>query len=512
MLPYTRILVHCAFILQAVFISGCATVPHDIPKTTSVFITDTSDTHFGKLLASGAEAYGDQSGFFPLGQGMDALGARLRMLDKAERGVDLQYFLMKDDTAGRVMLHALLKAADRGVRIRFLLDDIFTSAPDRNLLLINQHPNIEVRLFNPISRRGMHWLNFIGNFRQANRRMHNKSFTVDNAVSIVGGRNIADEYFQLKKTEVFSDFDILAFGPIASDILKSFDSYWNHTLAIPIEQLSSEVEAGALEAERVLIDAREDAAYSEIYQEALQSQLLQELITGQQSFFKASASVLADDPEKLENKISVEHNKLAGEIGELLSIAEREVIFISPYYVPGKNGVEIMRKLGEKGIRVVVATNSLASNNHVPVHSGYARYRKDTIRAGVELYEARADAGRVTQAGSNGADQFTLHTKLILVDRRYLFVGSLNLDPRSIDINAEMGLLIDSEEMTGALVDVLDGLMPSLAYHVVLNAKGQLEWRGVIDGAEVVETSEPQAGRWLRFKAWVMRIGPESQL
>ena len=191
---------------------------------------------------------------------MDALGARLRMLEKAEKSVDLQYFLMKDDTAGRVMLHALLKAADRGVRIRFLLDDIFTSAPDRNLLLINQHPNVEVRLFNPISRRGMHWLNFVGNFRQANRRMHNKSFTVDNAVSIVGGRNIADEYFQLKKTEVFADFDVLAFGPIASDILKSFDAYWNHTLAIPIEQLSSEVEAGALQAERALFDARGDVA------------------------------------------------------------------------------------------------------------------------------------------------------------------------------------------------------------------------------------------------------------
>jgi putative cardiolipin synthase len=440
---------------------------------------------------------------------MDALGARLRMLEKAEKSVDLQYFLMKDDTAGRVMLHALLQAADRGVRIRFLLDDIFTSAPDRNLLLINQHPNVEVRLFNPISRRGMHWLNFIGNFRQANRRMHNKSFTVDNAVSIVGGRNIADEYFQLKKTSVFADFDVLAFGPIASDILTSFDAYWNHKLAIPIEQLSSEVDAGVLEVERALVDAEVGATYAEVYEEALQSQLLQELITGQQSFFEANARVLADDPEKLENKVSVEHKKLVGELVTVLSNAEREVIFISPYFVPGKNGMELIRALAEKDIRVVVATNSLASNNHVPVHSGYTRYRKDTIRAGAELYEARADAERT---GDDGADKFTLHTKLILVDRRYLFVGSLNLDPRSIDINAEMGLLIDSEEMTGALANVLDQMIPDRAYRVDLNAKGKLEWRGLIDGATVVETSEPQAGRWLRFKAWIMKIGPESQL
>jgi putative cardiolipin synthase len=339
--------------------------------------------------------------------------------------------------------------------------------------------------------------------------MHNKSFTVDNAVSIVGGRNIADEYFQLKKTSVFADFDVLAFGPIASDILTSFDAYWNHKLAIPIEQLSSEVDAGVLEVERALVDAEVGATYAEVYEEALQSQLLQELITGQQSFFEANARVLADDPEKLENKVGIEHKKLVGELVTVLSNAEREVIFISPYFVPGKNGMELIRALAEKDIRVVVATNSLASNNHVPVHSGYTRYRKDTIRAGAELYEARADAERT---GDDGADKFTLHTKLILVDRRYLFVGSLNLDPRSIDINAEMGLLIDSEEMTGALADVLDQMIPDRAYRVDLNAKGKLEWRGLIDGATVVETSEPQAGRWLRFKAWIMKIGPESQL
>jgi len=472
----------------------------------------TGDSHFDRLLADWADAHGDKSGFFPLGQGMDALGARLRILEKAEKSVDLQYFLMKDDTAGRVMLQAMLQAADRGVRIRFLLDDIFTEAPDRNLMLINQHPNIEVRLFNPISRRGVQLLNFVGNFRQANRRMHNKSFTADKAVSIVGGRNIADEYFQLNETAVFSDFDVLAIGPIASEILRSFDAYWNFAFAIPIEQLSSEVPAGTLEQERALIDARAGATYARVYEKALQSSLLQELIAGQQSFFEAEARVLADDPEKLENEIGIEHKKLMAELNELLLGAEREVTFISPYYVPGENGVELLRSLSAKGVRVVVATNSLASNNHVPVHSGYARYRKDTIRAGVELYEARADARRKSQVSDQDSEKFTLHTKLILVDRRYLFVGSLNLDPRSIDINAEMGLLIDSSEMTSTFADALDELIQTMSFRVKLNSKGRLEWHGTVDGAEVVEKSEPQASAWLRFKAWVLRIGPESQL
>ena len=178
-------------------------------------------------------------GFFPFVFGLDALGARLEMADRAEASIDLQYFLMKDDAAGAVMSDALLRAADRGVRVRFLLDDVFTSAPDSGLLNLSAHPNIEVRLFNPISRRGLHSLNFIGHFRRANRRMHNKSFTVGNAISIVGGRNLADEYFQLKDDAVFSDFDVLAFGPIAGQVSNSFDTYWNHRLAIPIEQLAT---------------------------------------------------------------------------------------------------------------------------------------------------------------------------------------------------------------------------------------------------------------------------------
>ena len=176
------------------------------------------------------------SGFYPLRQGMDALGVRLRLAERAEKSIDMQYFLMKLDTAGVVMANALLKSADRGVRVRFLLDDVFTTVPDRSFLLMNQHPNIEIRIFNPVSRRGVYAFNFIGQFSQANRRMHNKSFTVDNSISVVGGRNIADEYFELKADAVFVDFDVLAVGPIAAEISNSFDEYWNHSRAVPIEQ------------------------------------------------------------------------------------------------------------------------------------------------------------------------------------------------------------------------------------------------------------------------------------
>lgn len=204
--------------------------------------------------------------------------------------------------------------------------------------------------------------------------------------------------------------------------------------------------------------------------------------------------------------------RLAKELGEIIRNAQSEVIFISPYYVPGKGGVQLVRDLVAKGVRVVILTNSLASNNHVAVHSAYARYRRDVIRAGAELYEARADAARELSGNKEGPDTLTLHTKAFLIDRRQLFVGSLNLDPRSIEINAEMGLLIDSEAMVGSFTQGLDQELASLTYRVLENEKGELEWHGRINNKEVIEAKEPLTGWWLRFKAWLMKIAPESQL
>jgi putative cardiolipin synthase len=500
-------------LLGSILFSGCATVPFDEPKTYSETITDTADTRLGRGVHKWTQEHGGLSGIYPLSQGMDALGARLRLAEIAERSIDLQYFLMKDDTAGLVMMNALLKAADRGVRVRFLLDDIFTTSADRNLLLLNQHPNIEVRLFNPVSRRGLSsGLNFVADFRQANRRMHNKSFTVDNQISIVGGRNIADEYFQLKQGSVFIDFDVLAMGPVAAEISQSFDQYWNHSRAIPMEQVADNKNNEDLETVRANIAREFDGLYDDVYGQALESQLLQDLIASREPAFPAYAVVLSDSPDKLINDIGEEHMQLANDLLDVLHSAREEIIFISPYYVPGKGGVELVRQLVDKGVRVIVLTNSLASNNHTPVHSGYARYRKDVIRAGVELYEARANAAGETQGAIEGVETMTLHTKAFLIDRRYLFVGSLNLDPRSIEINAEMGLLIDSADLVSGFTDNADERLATLAYRVVLNEQGQLEWHGRINGEDVVETREPLASPWLRFKAWFMGIAPESQL
>ena len=492
--------------------AGCATVSFDQPKSYSEAYSNTGDTRLGKGVAEWTARHGGLSGFYPLRKGMDALGVRLRLAEIAEESIDLQYFLMKNDTAGAVIANALLKAADRGVRVRFLLDDIFTTVPDRSFLLINQHPNIEIRIFNPLSRSGIWALNYVGDFSQANRRMHNKSFTVDNAVSVVGGRNLADEYFQLKKDSVFVDFDVLALGPIAEDISTSFDQYWNHSRAVPIDQFTSDKKNEDLQTVRADIAADLDDIYETVFRRALRSQLLQDLIADRQPLYVAPARVLADHPDKLINEIDEKHMQLAKNLGEVIRRAETEVIFISPYYVPGEGGVNLVRDLVAKGVRVVILTNSLASNNHVPVHSAYTRYRKDVVNAGAELYEARANAARELEDDESGPGVLTLHTKAFYIDRRYLFVGSLNLDPRSIEINAEMGLLIDSKPMVQALLQGGEQRLSTLTYRVLVNDRGKLEWHTRIDNQEVIETKEPLTGWWLRFKAWFMKIAPESQL
>lgn len=499
-------------LVVAGLLAGCATVSFDQPKSYSIALTNTGDTRLGKAVADWTALHEGLSGFYPLTKGMDALGVRLRLAERAQKSIDLQYFLMKNDTAGAVMVNALLKSADRGVRVRFLLDDIFTTVPDRTFLLMDQHPNIEIRIFNPLSRRGIWAFNYIGDFSQANRRMHNKSFTVDNAISVVGGRNIADEYFQLKKDSVFVDFDVLALGPIVADISKSFDQYWNHSRAVPVEQFITAKKNEDLQTVRANVAAKLDDIYETVYRKALNSQLLQDLIADRQPLFVGPARVLADNPDKLINKIDEAHMQLAKDLSGVVRRAETEIIFISPYYVPGDRGVQLIRDLVAKGVRVVILTNSLASNNHVPVHSAYARYRRDVVKAGAELYEMRANAARELEGDEKGPEVLTLHTKAFLIDRRYLFVGSLNLDPRSIKINAEMGLLIDCEPMVRPFMQGAEERLSAVTYRVLVNDKGKLEWHTRIDKQEVIETKEPLTGWWLRFKAWFMKIAPESQL
>ena len=500
-------------LIPFILLAGCHSGPIDYPRTYSEVIVDTQDTHLGREVGAWQQSHPGVSGFYPLLRGLDGLGARLALMDRAERTIDAQYFLMTSDTAGLIFAGKLLEAADRGVRVRFLLDDIYTTVDDDVLVLLDQHPNIDMRLFNPLSRKGRHWLNFFGDFKRANRRMHNKSFTVDNQVSIVGGRNIGEEYFDLNAGTEFRDFDMLALGTVAGEIAKTFDRYWNHKLSVPMEAFASQEKKPDLAAARARVSQEKRDIAASVYARAVGSSLIQDLMVDRTLLFPAGAEVVTDDPEKLLNRVGPDHKVLATRMAEVVANAQSEVIIVTPYFIPRKTGVELLRGLTQRGVRVLVLTNSLAANNHVPVHAAYARYRHRLLRADVELYEMRVDATRMPQKEDDKLfDAVTLHSKVIMVDRRHTFVGSLNLDPRSIDLNSEMGVLIDSPIMSESLGQRFLERLPESAYQVIRDKRGRLRWHAEVDGREVIEKDEPQAGFWRRFKVFMSRGIPENQL
>jgi putative cardiolipin synthase len=503
--------------LTAVYVilllAGCASAPLDYPKSESTAITTTDDTYLAKASLDWREEAPERDAFYPLTQGLDAFGMRLALIGRAERTIDAQYFMMKPDSAGLVFVTELMEAADRGVRVRLLLDDIFTTVDDSIFVLLNEHPNVEMRLFNPIARKGVYAINYIGNFSLANRRMHNKSLTVDNQVAIVGGRNIAEEYFQLEEGGEFIDFDSLAAGPIVREISASFDTYWNHQLAVPMDAFYDDIDLTELGSLRERMNTAMAEVGDSVYAKAINSPMLLSLVDETLPPFIADARMIVDDPQKLLEEVSQEQKIVATEIGKALLAAKKEVLLFTPYFIPGKRGMEVIEQVRSNGVRVVLLTNSLATNNHTSVHSAYASYRKRVLKAGVELWEARADAADVMlEDGTTESQKLTLHTKGIIIDRRYVFVGSLNLDPRSIDINTEMGVMIDSEPLAKLAVESSLDQIPGMAYRLKLDEKGRIRWHATIDGQEVVETKEPHTSAWMRFKAWFLKIAPESQL
>ncbi|MEM1449404.1 MAG: phospholipase D family protein [Planctomycetota bacterium] len=497
-----------ALVVALALLPACSTPNFDHPREPSFALDPSVDTQTKRGVDAWRAKNPGPCGFYPLTDGTDALAVRLRLIEAAERTIDAQYFLMKSDSAGYVFAGALHAAAERGVRVRLLLDDIFTTFGDHEMALLDAHPNVEIRLFNPISRRGVGVLNFVHDFRRANRRMHNKSFIVDNQAAVVGGRNIADEYFDLRPEGEFLDFDVLAIGSIASEVSGQFDVFWNHHRSLPLEAVYGKTSEAQLERLRAWVGTDKIDAAKRAYDAAIRSSLMRSFDDASHPLYSATATLMTDRPDKLVNDIAAEHMVLVGELTEVLEESTSEIIVISPYFVPGDVGVAFWRRLVEEGRRVIVLTNSLAANNHTAVHSAYRRYRKDLVRAGVELYEIRAYV-----EGSGGERKaLTLHTKSMIIDSNKLFVGSLNLDPRSIEINSEMGLVIGSEELVARLREPLLVGLQEFAYRVTLDEKGRTRWSARIGDEDVVETSEPQASNWLLFSAWFQAIAPERML
>ena len=500
-----------------ILLAGCASVDFDYPKPESSVMVDTADTYLGRQLtdvvAAQPEGY---SGFVPVGDGIDALAIRLLLAERAEMTIDAQYYLLKDGITGRAFVHALLRAADRGVRVRLLLDDMFTGGYDAGMVGLDSHPNIEIRIFNPFANRSARAWNGLTNFSRINRRMHNKSFTVDNQITLIGGRNIADEYFGAREDAKFGDLDVLAIGPIVQDVSDMFDGYWAHERAAPTGAFADipDDPAAELQRQRGLLEQSSRDVTNTIYAEAVSDQVLEYVETDSSAFIWATYTLAVDSPDKSIKAKAETAPSITTPLREALLSAERELLIMSPYFVPEKNGIEFLTDLRAKGIEITIITNSLAANNQATVHGGYAPSRKPLLKAGVKLFEVRADAdvsGSEFMAASGA--KATLHTKAFVVDRERSFIGSFNFDPRSARINTELGVIINSPELAEALATEIDTNLAAQTFEVFLNEKGKLRWRAFENGEEVIYDKEPQTTWGLRFKAGFYRILPiRSQL
>jgi putative cardiolipin synthase len=495
-------------------LAGCVSVPLDYPKTASSARTPGAGTELGKLREDWLRTHGGDSGFIGLPNGIEALGARLKMMEAAESTIDAQYFILKKDRAGALFTGNMLLAADRGVRVRLLIDDIFTPDADEVLTLLDSHPNIDVRLFNPVSRQGFKYWSFLFDFKRANRRMHNKSFTVDNTLSIVGGRNIGEEYFDLKTEVKFDDYEVLAIGPVVQQVSAGFDAFWNSELSVPIEAFGLRVNSEDLDRFRAYIREQTELGSSGVYAQAVNSRVLTDIREKRITPVAAPATLVTDSPEKLGSEIGdATLATLAGEIGRRFRAAQEEIIIVTPYFVPQERGARLLEELLARGVRIVIVTNSLASTNHVPVHSGYARYRKRLLRAGAEIYEIRADSvGEGTEWGHR-PEFVTLHSKATIVDRSTIFIGSLNFDPRSIFVNSEMGLFVESPDVGGRFTQNLVEDLPAVTFRVQLKEDDSLQWVYEHDGKREVFEREPLAGWGRRAIVPFYRLLPiEDQL
>ena len=510
-------------LLTLLVLTSCASLPPNINAPKTYALQDTNDTKFAKKSRLLIEKSNNESGFFLLSNSLDAYTARIAIIRHAERSIDAQYYMIHNDLTGILFGEQLIKAADRGIRVRLLLDDMDLADRDEGLATVASHPNISIRVFNPFIRSfRSRTSQFLTQFGSVTRRMHNKSLTIDNQITIVGGRNIGDEYFDADPYLAFADLDILAIGPVVKEVSASFDEYWNSALAYPIEILRPDITgeesyAEGIEALEQYVNRDEVYAYKK---RIVGSGLFKNLQNNTVSYSRGTATVLSDHPDKLTGYDTDSSLILISQFNQYLKLLKTEFIIFSPYFVPGKTGTELLSNLSKNGIRVRILTNSLASTDVGIVHAGYAKYRTTLLRAGVELYEMNKVLSREKheeKRGTYGSSKASLHAKSFVLDRKNVFIGSLNLDPRSIVENTEIGIMVSSEDLAEEMVSGFDYISKNLAFRLELitddNGIEHIRWHGLEKGAGKTWNSDPYTSAWQRFCIFILGLMPiESQL
>lgn len=498
-------------VLAAALVVGCTLPPpKGRPGSAALPAEQARLTPIGHAIDTQRAAHPGMVGIYLLNDPATTFAALTHLARTAQRTLDLQYYIWYDDRSGTLLLRELLDAARRGVRVRLLLDDQGTRQLDAELAALDSHPNIEVRLFNPFLARDARWLDFITRFERANRRMHNKVLIADNAALISGGRNIGDSYFGATDGFLFSDLDILAIGAVVDDASQGFDAYWESPSAYPAEQILPPAEDGVLEELDWEADALSLAPKTqEILVAVRENFVVGSLLRGELGLIWAPTDLVIDPPAKGLGPIALE-DLLTIDLRHKLGVPQESVDIISSFFVPTPTLTEDLSILARRGVQVRVLTNSLDATDMAPAHSGYARYRKPLLEAGVELYEMKRVGDQDPKpeaAGPFGSPATTLHAKAVVVDGRRVFIGSYNVDPRSVLLNTEVGFVIDSPQLASAISHTFDMHVPQSAYRLEL-VDGKLRWIERRDDEIVRHEQEPGAGFLKQATVWLFSLIP----
>jgi putative cardiolipin synthase len=449
--------------------------------------------------------------FVPLNRGPDALKMRLALIDSATRSIDAKYFIWHEDHTGSLMLERIIAAADRGVRVRLLIDDIELSQATDEWVAADAHPNISVRIYNPFAIRAKgavgRFLDNLNDFSRVNHRMHNKGIVSDNVVAIIGGRNVADEYHGFGEAANFRDFDLMVGGEVVSAISSTFDHFWNSGWAYPapLVEPDDRHDETALAVLRAHLADREIVIepWLEIH-DAGQHDWTPEIVGFVETAVSGSARVLVDRPDVYDPDPAVQ---VTSQLRKVSAETRHEIVVVTPYLIPSPGTMDVVWELEDREVEIIVLTNSLNTNNHVAAHVGYRRHRDDLLEAGVDLHEYRIDAESRKEYEARGyrAEHFTVHAKVIIFDRARVFVGTFNVDPRSMFINTELGLLIDSPELAAQIRQMVEvDFRPENAWHVARDDRGRLYWTG----HDRTLDREPSESTWRRFQAWLLGLFP----
>jgi putative cardiolipin synthase len=516
-------------VLIVAVLSGCASLPpgSDFPKRSSSALAHPEGTRLGRQFENAAHENSGNSGFRIIPAGADGFLIRMQMINAAERTLDLQYFIFRGDNTGRLLTGAVLHAANRGVRVRVLIDDGETVAGDEQVAALTAHPSVEIRIFNPFAYRGhtelFRAIEFMFNSSRLDYRMHNKLLVVDNAVALVGGRNIGDQYFQIAPESQLADDDVFAAGPIAQQLSATFDEYWNSALSIPVEALSDgKPSLIALNVHREILHDEKQQLKAEgvdYVKRVATGEPFDGMISGRLPLIWAHAQVVFDSPDKKK----VENGEAAGRLlqralDKATIAVQSELLMVTPYLIPGKEGMQSFKDLRQRGVRVRVLTNSLESSIVLLAQSGYMQYRVPLLENGVELYEIRSLLGNTRGSGETKVisryGNYSLHAKLFVFDRKKLFIGSMNFDQRSMHLNTEIGLMIDSPELAQQLAARFEAMVqPVNSYMLALrpnDAGGSpsLVWHTQEGGKAVEYDTEPARSVWQRIKVNILSLLP----